>query len=860
MAPTSYTRGVRACSVCGRESRPEDRFCAHCGSRLPAAEHGEQDAAAVAPPSPAEPPPLAEPPPPPAGAPFVGREFELDQLDRALERTRESRSPQLATICGPAGIGKTRLAHEFAARASGDALCLAGTCADYGDDDPLAPMRQALAGAGLDSAAAAAALFEGDPDCVRAAAVLDGLFTGKGADADALRWVLRRTLELLAAERPLVLVLDEIHHADPLLLDLLEHLPATPRPAPVVVVCLARPELLDRRPHWGHTERHAFSLRLGGLEPAQMEQLLDGLGTLPPPTKQRLVDTAGGNPLFLEHLFELGRTTGSLSSAPCVDALLAARLELLPDRERKTLECAAVLGTTFAPADIAALTGDADGNVLDSLVRRALLCDDGGRYRFRHVLVREVAYNQADAERRIDLHERLAAGEAPIHGRAFHLERATRLRHEHGLVDAEALERAFEAATELRDRAAGALGRAELATAVVLLERATGLFDDADPRRIRLLPDLGHALLEIGETQGGLALLEEATARAEELGERGPQGHARLSLLWAQRFAALPTGWARAAGDAVSALASEFEAAGDDRGVARAWTMLASLLMLQGHAEEAGALAERALEFARRAGDVRAGADALRVSADVLVWGPTPAEEAARTLEQAIGDGAPLALEISLRARLAALRAATGDAAAAREGLDAADSLATEAGVDTTPCCYWRGIAELWLGDAAAAEQSLGAAQAAVGDMTRIAWATVPALHGEALCRLGRYDEASRSAAASREAAAEHDLQAQLLWRTVEARALARRGDHERAAALARAALAFAEGSDAIALLADAELALTEVRLLATDVEESAAAAKRAAAYYGAKGMGPWETKARRLLEELTAEPLTQGA
>jgi tetratricopeptide (TPR) repeat protein len=144
--------------------------------------------------------------------------------------------------------------------------------------------------------------------------------------------------------------------------------------------------------------------------------------------------------------------------------------------------------------------------------------------------------------------------------------------------------------------------------------------------------------------------------------------------------------------------------------------------------------------------------------------------------------------------------------------------------------------------------------------MTRIAWATLPALHGEALSRLGRYEEAARCAAASRDAAAEHDLQAQLLWRTVEARALARRGDHEQATALARSALALAQGSDTITLLADAELALTEVRLCAADADESAEAAARAAAHFGAKGMTPWEAKARRLLHELTAEPLPQGA
>jgi tetratricopeptide (TPR) repeat protein len=428
------------------------------------------------------------------------------------------------------------------------------------------------------------------------------------------------------------------------------------------------------------------------------------------------------------------------------------------------------------------------------------------------------------------------------------------------VVHDDASARAAEAAAGLRERARTALARAELASAAELLERATRLFDHDDPRRTRLLPELGQALLDIGETQRGLALLEEAAARAEQLGDPCTHGHARLSLLWAERFAAQPAGWARATGDAVEALVSEFERADDDCGVARAWTMLASLLALQGRTVEAGVLAARARDLARREGDARTEIEALRVMADALVWGPTPADEAARTLEQTIADGVPLALEIALRGRLAALRAGMGDAAAATANLEAADRLASEAGLSATPCRYWRGITELWLGDSAAAEQSLGAARAAVSDMTRIAWATLPALHGEALSRLGRYEEAASCAAASRDAAAEHDLQAQLLWRTVEARALARRGDHEQATALARSALALAQGSDTITLLADAELALTEVRLCAADADESAEAAARAAAHFGAKGMTPWEAKARRLLHELTAEPLPQGA
>jgi len=371
---------------------------------------------------------------------------------------------------------------------------------------------------------------------------------------------------------------------------------------------------------------------------------------------------------------------------------------------------------------------------------------------------------------------------------------------------------------------------------------------------------LGQALLETGQSERGLAALRDAAAQAAEGGDAQTHARARLSLHWAERFAALPPGWSRSTADAVSALASELEAAGDEAGVARAWTMLASLLALQGQVEEARRLAERALEALRRNGDARGAREALRVVADAFVWGPTPVDAAVARLEQAAAEDVPLALETALRARVAALRAAGGDAAGARADLATAERLAAEAGIDPTPVLYWRGIAELWLGDAEAAERTLGTARAAVDAMMRTAWATVPGLLAEACCRLGRYDDAARCAAECREFAADHDLQAQLLWRTVDARILARRGDYEQATALARGALALAEGSTATALLGDAELALTEVRLCAADVEGSTAAATRASEFYAAKGMTAWEAKARRQLDELAAEPLPQGA
>ena len=824
------------CPVCGRASDADDRFCPNCGSRL-------ARAAATR--------PVSE-------RPFVGREFELAQLTSALERACNTCNPQLVTLLGPPGIGKTRLASEVAVGA-GEVQCLAATCAEYGEEAPLAPIRQAFAAAGVGSEEAAATLLAGDPEADRIVAALRPLFGGDAPDPEALRWGVRRVLERLARDRGLLLVLDNVHRAGELLLDVIDHVTQLARDVPLAIVCLATPELLERRPHWGTSTRHAFMLQIEPLSPEHAEQLLDALGGAPTAMRSRILEAAGGNPLFLEQLLALGHSTGALSLAPTLDALLAARLELLPDRERRALEHASVLGLEFHPDEVAALDERLTAEILDHLVVKMLLHRTGDWLRFHHPLVREIAYRDAPRELRADVHERLAQAAETPDVRAFHLERAIRERHELGKLDEDGQKLAVEAATLLREAGMRALGRGELATATDLLERAARLLPPNDTRRVDLLLTLGHALVDIGEGTRGTALLEDAMKRAEEVGDHHAHAHARLAMLWTHRFVGGHGEWAREAAHEVEALLPTLDEAGDDTGLARAWGVLAVLLEMQGQLSDARTLARKALEHAHRAGDARIDADCRRLLGDLLVWGPLPVEDAIRELERELVSRPTLAVESALLARLGVLLAMRGDAADAREQLARAGSLVTEVGLDPAPVHYWTGVAELVLGDAAAAERHLRLTQTFVENVDSTGWATLPGLIGEALVRLERYDDAARCAAECRTAAADHDSQAQFLWRSVEAKTLARLGRHEQAIAHARAALALLNGTDALTTTGDAELTLAQVLQTAGESVEAAAAAARAADAYAAKGDRSSERRARALAEQLATEPLAQA-
>ena len=479
------------------------------------------------------------------------------------------------------------------------------------------------------------------------------------ARAEEAPWAIRRFLEILAAERPLVALWEDIHWAEPAFLDVVDHIVDWSRDAPIMLVCTARPEFLDARTDWGGGKLNATTLLLQPLDPKASAELIANLlggAGLPAETSDRLTEAAGGNPLFVEQMLSmliddgmLVREDGawipasdlsSVAVPPSVAALLAARLERLTDDERRAIECAAVIGKEFyagAVRDLLPehLRDDAPG-LIRSLIRKELVRTDRSMvpgeeaFRFRHILIRDAAYQAIPKERRADLHEAFAAWIGRVGGdRAeeqdeivgYHLEQAFRYRQELGPLDDQARRLARRASDRLAAAGSRALARHDMPAVANLLGRAEALLDPSDPARLALLPDLSFALWEGGLTEEATVLTSEFRALAEDLGDAELMAYATLSHWWLLSELERPFHLARS--DAEDAI-RVFEASGNERGLARAWQVIASLEWDLGQAGKQLDALEHALDHAGRARASFETAEAFHSVTAAIVRGPIP--------------------------------------------------------------------------------------------------------------------------------------------------------------------------------------------------------------------------------------------
>jgi class 3 adenylate cyclase/tetratricopeptide (TPR) repeat protein len=818
-------------------------------------------------------------------APMVGRERPLRLLRDVFETTVADRACHLVTVLGAAGVGKSRLAAEFLAEVGRRATVLRGRCLSYGEGITYWPVTELLrTAAGLtdadDPSTARARLEAKLAGEDRAAAIADRLAGLLGlADPtgpEELPWAVRRLLEALARERPLVVLLDDLHWAEPTLLDLVDHVADWSRDAPIVLCCLARPELLEARPGWGGGKLNASTLLLQPLGAADSERLVEhllGRVTLAEAARRHIVETAEGNPLFVEELLGmliddglLVRADGSwtlttdLAAVPVptsIATLLTARMEQLDGGERAVVGRASVIGQTFYRDAVAELSADADraavAGSLTALVRKQLVrpaaSDLAGQdaFRFRHLLLRDAAYAGLPKALRAELHERFAGWLERTAGErlrehpellAHHLEQAYRLRAELGPVDDRGRALAGAAAERLTQAGRRAQALGDMPAVAKLLQRAAGLLPADAPGRPELLVDLGAALLETGAIeQADAALAEAAAADLDADPRRAWRVRLDCSLL---RFVhgreqRSTEELGREAEQAIAALTE----LGDDAGLGRAWLLLGEVHNNRGHMAAMAQAAERAMGHARRAGDLARVDLAIGRLGIALPFGPMPVEEAIgrarELLEQTRGRRR---WEAGILRALARLEAKRGRFPEARALLAQGRAIVEELGLRFNLAAFalTSGEIEALAGELAAAEQQLRLASelfGRLGDKWSISL-VAPNL-AEVLHLQGRNEEARRLTEEA-EAAAEPDIPEQFLWRKARAKVLAAQGDGEQAERLAREAVALAERTDHLEEHADTLMTLADVLRQAGRAAEAAPAIRAALRLYKQKG------------------------
>lgn len=795
----------------------------------------------------------------PATTPFVGRGHELDELGRAFARARAERSCRLVTVAGPPGIGKSRLAREFLVSIGDEATVLTGRCLSYGEGTTyraLADIVRALGGD--DPRARLDELLDGDEQAVRGILAAIGLAEER-SQPEETALALRRLLERLARERPLVVAVEDIHWAQPALLDALDHVVTLAGRAPILLVCLTRPELLESNPTWSAPQPNRSVLVLDALAETEAIELAEQLGAHD--VAGRIAQRAEGNPLFVEQLVAVdeGQATGELPMT--IQAVLAARIDGLAAGERMLLQRAAVEGRTF---HVGALTGplaEEDrrtiGARLVALARKGLIGGDQAEFpgedafRFTHALIREATYAGIPKLLRSRLHAAVAEWLEQRHDAAheivgFHLEQACLLATEVGHAGPREDELASRAVTRLESASRVALDRGDPASASALLERAVALVVSDDVARGALLPALGASLFEAGRMSEATAVLDEAIATAPE-----PQleARARVELEIVRLETESTHGFDRAAGVADEVM-PVLERAGDDQGRSRAWSLRAQIAWNLGHFERADDALRRAAACAERAHDERALFDVYGWRATAAVLGPAPVPEAVERCNafREVVAASPVTV-VWIINPLASLHAMMGDFTRAERLLHEANATLHQLGSLGASASHHEALVWLLAGRPELAEAALRVSAeklASMDDASRLA--TTNAMLAQALYAQGGWSEAGALCGVTERTAAADDIVTQVIWRGVQAKLLARSGDAEKAERLAREAVALVAATDLVNHHGDALVDLAETLHMLDRADESADALRSALQMYEKKGNAASATGVRSRL------------
>jgi tetratricopeptide (TPR) repeat protein len=717
-------------------------------------------------------------------------------------------------------------------------------------------------------------------------------------------WAVQRLLQARARHDPLVVVIDDLQWADPVLLDAVEQLIDLSQDTPMLLVCIARPEeLLSRGEGWPAATANALSLRLSPLGEREGEQLVGHLlgGRVDPAVHALVSERAQGNPLIVEELVANLRDEGRLqslddrwvlrlepagagldrSSIPTsIQALLQVRLERLEARGRASIEAASVVGEQFHMGDVQALTGMRDqemGAVVQELVRVDLIRPDrgpaavplppgsGAGYRFRHPMIQSAAYERMPEDRRAELHERYAdwlAEQTRANPDQFdelvahHFHEA--YRYASKLEPAADHTRKVACRAGERYAAAGhrAVIRGDSRLVLAWLGRAVRLLPDDHEDRLKALPQLAEAQQASGKLNEAARVYQELAKSAKAVGHDGLATHATIGRL---RLTALhdPERFLREGREEMELAIPVFERLDDSLGLAKAWHLLAYLDWTRGRLSVAGANAEKARSFARQAGDRYWEAAIRGQHCLILYWGSTPLDQVERANREALAEAQRNGMRgleataLTVLARIAALR---GNLDEARQLVGAADAITSDLGEALTQAadCTSQALIELLDDDLAAAEDLLRTGHQRLEQMGATGpLASVVAMLARVVLLRGRGDEAEELTRTCERVTAADQVDAQVKWRSIRAIALARRRDSEEAERLAREAVYQVDKTDQLDSRAEARVDLAEVLRLGGRHREAARELDRAIAMYKEKGNEVAEASARRLLAQV---------
>jgi class 3 adenylate cyclase/tetratricopeptide (TPR) repeat protein len=763
----------------------------------------------------------------PHHARFVGREREFAVVREAWERASRQRRCELVTVIGDAGVGKSRLAAELTA--SIDATTVRGRCPPYGEGITYWPLVEVLK-----------QLDVSPPDDAAARAIRSVLGEGDGeTSAEEIAWAFRKTLEHVAAGRPLVIVFDDIQWGEQTFLDLVEHVALLSSDAPMLLLCMARPELAGHRPTW------PIALRLEPLDDVAVEELIAErvAGEL----RTKIAHAAGGNPLFIEEMLAIaGEADGEVIVPPTLHALLAARLDQLQPEERIVLERASIEGEIFHRGAVQALApeGTMVTPQLAALVRKEVIRPDRPQlagedgFRFRHILIRDAAYDALPKSIRADLHERVASWLEQRAGQlseldeivGYHLEQACRYREELGLAADARLTSA--ALMRLRSAAHRAGLRQDYGAVVSLLERAAALAPAAE-LDLALETEIGDALIWIGRGDDALRRAEALAERASVSGDRVGELSGRIQAGTVELYRG-----SQGAAEDLTALVERalpvFQVAGDEMALYLAYFALSEAAEIRGRWDTGMSASERALAHARRAGYLppsilgRAAASRFFGSTavgDLLAWLDEHEPASGRDqflLAYRAGALAMLGNSVDARAILAQMRVELAERGG---GMLLANITAFES-VDV----------ELLAGDPAAA---VGFAFEGFRQHEQIGepifLSAAAAYVAKAAYALDRFDDAETWAQRAADLGASETV-TRMTCLQVQAKVLARRGEFAEAARLAREAVSLGEETESPDAQGSARADLAEVLLLGGQRDEAVVALEAAVERYERKG------------------------